>query len=145
MRGILIVLSVLFGVAVGMLSAEDIPQMVLLDSISKDYEPVNFDHSSHTMYAEGCLVCHHEHPKNADTCMNCHEVDSSFFKKTAKSYFIGCRNCHGEYDPSNPSMPSLKVAYHSKCFQCHRGMGNVGTDPKGCTEMCHAKKTSKLL
>jgi predicted CXXCH cytochrome family protein len=57
---------------------------------------------------------------------------------------MACKSCHSSYDPANPNMPGLKTAYHSQCFQCHRGMGNVGIDPKGCTVMCHAKKEQKV-
>jgi hypothetical protein len=35
--------------------------------------------------------------------------------------------------------PGLKIALHRTCFQCHKGMGDIGTDPKGCTQICHAK------
>ncbi len=41
-------------------------------------------------------------------------------------------------------MPGLKTAYHKQCFSCHRGMGNIGTDPKGCAEICHAKRAEKV-
>ncbi|NOY65502.1 MAG: cytochrome c3 family protein [Nitrospirae bacterium] len=117
-----------------------IPEITVLDSISNIYEPVRFDHATHSMIAERCVVCHHEHPSNADLCKNCHGLDDSIFKKSLSSTFMNCDNCHGKYDPSNPGMPGLKVAYHRKCFQCHKGMGMIGEDPKGCTQICHARK-----
>jgi transcription elongation factor Elf1 len=117
-----------------------LPSVRILDSISNIYEPVRFDHSMHTMYADRCITCHHEHPSNASQCTQCHSIDESIFKKTAENYFISCSSCHAEFDISNPAMPSLKVAYHRKCFQCHRGMGKIGLDPKGCTELCHSKR-----
>jgi hypothetical protein len=118
----------------------NLPTVRILSSISNIYEPVKFDHSIHTMYAGNCMTCHHEHPNNANQCKQCHNIDESLFKKTAVGHFIACSSCHAEPDPSNPAMPGLKVAYHRKCFQCHRGMGKIGIDPKGCTELCHAKK-----
>ncbi len=76
--------------------------------------------------------------------------------------FLPCKSCHHAYNPGHPNYPELKVAYHSKCFQCHRGMpnggadsklltrvkkqfevkkiGRVGTDPSGCAKQCHAKR-----
>ncbi len=126
-------------------SAGHLPGVRVLGSISDKYKPVTFDHPKHVMIADSCATCHHQH---ADTkkldCKDCHALDPSVFKKSVKNNFIACSNCHGAYDRENPSLPGLKVAYHRQCFQCHRGMGNVGLDPKGCTELCHAKKPEKL-
>jgi hypothetical protein len=37
-------------------------------------------------------------------------------------------------------MPALKVAFHKKCFECHVGMGELGSSPRGCVQTCHTKK-----
>ena len=63
--------------------------------------------------------------------------------KSVSQRFIPCNGCHADADPDNPGMPGLKTAYHRQCFTCHRGMGNIGTDPKGCAELCHAKEAGK--
>lgn len=121
------------------------PEIVTLDSITAAYEPVFFTHARHTSFAGNCGVCHHEHGNSASLpCKDCHSLAPSVFKDSVTRNFLACKNCHGDYSPSNPKMPGLKVAYHSQCFQCHRGMGNVGLDPKGCAELCHARKEVKL-
>jgi hypothetical protein len=117
------------------------PTTATLDSLSEKYGPVIFDHAKHTVIAGDCGICHHQHDHFAALpCKECHSLDPSIFKNSVVNSFMACRNCHDRPDPSNPGMPGLKVAYHEKCFHCHRGMGEVGISPKGCTLMCHSKK-----
>ena len=121
------------------------PEMVTLDSLTDKYEPVFFTHSRHAAMAGNCATCHHEHGDSGSLpCKSCHSLDASAFKNSITRSFMACRNCHGTYSPEAPRVPGLKAAYHSQCFQCHRGMGNVGKDPKGCTELCHGKKEITL-
>lgn len=140
-------LCVFFVVSLG---AEEkvLPKVVVLDSISTHYEPVIFDHETHVMIAGGegnCSECHHQHPAiGTQLCNDCHSIDSAEYRRSVVHSFLSCQSCHGTYDVSNPAMPGLKVAYHGTCFKCHKGMGNIGIDPKGCTEMCHAKKSEKV-
>ncbi len=116
-----------------------------LGTISDKYEPVRFNHSRHIDLAGKCDTCHHEHGDNSSLpCKNCHSLNNNTFKNTVVNGFMACQNCHGAINPDNPSIPSLKVAYHRTCFQCHRGMGEVGIDPKGCTKICHAQKIKKI-
>ncbi len=121
------------------------PSLVKLDSLSDKYGPVIFNHAKHISIAGNCGMCHHQHGNSgALPCKDCHAVSPSTFKGSVVNNFMACKNCHSNFDPANPNMPGLKAAYHSQCFQCHRGMGNVGIDPKGCTEMCHDKKEQKV-
>lgn len=121
------------------------PGIVKLDTLSDKYEPVRFDHAKHASIAGNCGTCHHEHGNSATLpCKDCHSIGHSTFKDSVTNNFMACKNCHSAYEPSNPSMPGLKVAYHKSCFECHRGMGNVGIDPSGCVQMCHAKKEQKI-
>ncbi len=118
------------------------PSVSTLDSISDKYQPVRFDHAKHTSLAGNCGTCHHQHGNSASLpCKECHAVNTELFKKSVTSNFVACKNCHGTYDPANPRMPGLKTAYHQQCFQCHRGMAEVGESPAGCTAMCHGKRT----
>ena len=120
------------------------PGVVTLDSISDKYEAVSFDHEKHTSLAGNCGACHHEHGNSGSLpCKDCHAVTPDTFKKSVTNSFVACKNCHVDADRENPAIPGLKVAYHKTCFQCHRGMGNVGVDPKGCAEICHAKKEQR--
>lgn len=116
------------------------PGTIVLDHIQKRYAPVSFDHAMHVTLAEGCGQCHHEHhdKKNA-TCKECH-VETKHFKSSVKQGFLPCSGCHGDYSPEKPEVPGLMVALHRKCFQCHVGIGDLGTSPQGCTAICHAKK-----
>lgn len=114
------------------------PGTVVLDSIADIYGPVTFDHEAHTLYAEGCGQCHHQHP-NVQTvsCQLCHSME--VLKQSVISTFLPCSSCHGDYDPAQPGMPGLKVAYHRACLDCHEGMSKVGESPEGCTEQCHTR------
>ncbi len=121
------------------------PEVVTLDSLSDKYETVVFTHERHATMAGNCGTCHHEHGSSGTLpCKDCHSLTPSVFKNSVTRGFMACKNCHGTYSPSDPKMPGLKVAYHTKCFQCHRGMSNIGLDPKGCAELCHAAKELKV-
>ncbi len=125
--------------------ASNLPGMRTLGSISDQYTPVKFDHPKHVMIAGNCAACHHQHQDSKKlNCMDCHAISPETFKSSVKNSFLACSACHGAPDAGNPSVPGLKVAYHKQCFSCHRGMGNIGADPKGCTEICHAKRAAKL-
>ncbi len=120
--------------------AAQLPGVRTLGSLSEKYAPVTFDHPKHVTIADNCATCHHHANGNASLCKDCHGLSSADFKKSVVQNFMPCSNCHNAFDRENPAMPGLKVAYHKKCFGCHRGMGDIGVDPKGCTEVCHAKK-----
>jgi len=114
--------------------------LFILDSLMDKYEAVQFDHSNHRDLADNCGTCHHEHGSNRLQCTDCHSVTDSTFENSVVNSFSACKDCHDAPDPDNPGMPGLKVAYHRVCFTCHIEMSDIGTDPKACTEMCHAKK-----
>lgn len=119
--------------------------VVKLDSIARDYTAVRFDHPKHVAVTGDCGKCHHQHGNSASLpCKECHSIAASTFKNSKTGTFMACKNCHGTYDPAAPGMPGLKVAYHRQCFQCHRGMGEVGESPKGCTLTCHDKANRQV-
>ena len=119
------------------------PGVRVLGSLSDKYAAVTFDHSKHVTIAANCAACHHHGNGNISSCKECHALSPAAFKSSLINSFMPCSNCHGAYDRENATMPGLKVAYHKKCFECHRGMGDVGLNPKGCTELCHAQKAPK--
>lgn len=126
-------------------NAARIPENITIDSISDKFESVIFNHANHAEMAGNCATCHHEHGNSGTLpCKECHSLSPSVFKGSVTHSFSACSNCHSDYSPSDPKMPGLKVAYHTKCFQCHRGMNNVGIDPKGCAELCHSTKEVKV-
>jgi hypothetical protein len=113
------------------------PEMVTLGTLAKSYPPVVFTHAKHAGMAANCGACHHHHTNS--NCKDCHSLNAS----AVSSNFPACKNCHAGRDRSSPGMPGLEVAYHRTCFECHRGMGNLGVDPKGCNEVCHAPTKQK--
>lgn len=131
------------GQATAASSAARLPGVRVLGSITDKFDPVTFDHSKHVAIAGNCAACHHHGNGNTASCKECHGLTPSAFKNSVIHSFMPCSNCHGATDRENPAMPGLKVAYHQKCFECHRGMGSIGLDPKGCAELCHAKKAQK--
>jgi len=137
-----VILSVVFMLSAAFFCAEvqADPGLIRLDSLMDQYEAVLFDHTKHISMADNCGICHHEHGSNNMICMDCHSIDKSTFQHSVASSFMACRNCHDAFDRDNPGMPGLKAAYHQVCFDCHRGMSNVGIEPKGCAEICHAHK-----
>ena len=145
-KSVILVIAIIFcfSISVSLFAGKN-PGVVTLDTISDKYESVRFNHESHTSMAGNCGTCHHEHGNSgALPCKDCHSITPAAFKNSVVNNFTACKNCHAVSDPDNPVMPGLKVAYHKTCFQCHWGMGNVGVDPKGCTEICHAKKEQSI-
>jgi hypothetical protein len=139
------IISLFFVASIYAGNAVKTPDILTLGSLTEKYEPVMFTHSRHVTLAGDCGKCHHEHGNFGSLpCKDCHSLAPSAFKSSVTRNFMACKNCHSTPSPDNPRIPGLKVAYHTQCFQCHRGMGNVGTDPKGCTEICHAKKEVKV-
>ena len=126
-------------------AAADAPGVRVLDSIKDAYTPVKFDHAKHVSIAGSCSSCHHEHGiADGLPCKQCHAITPQTFKSAVNHSFMACKSCHGAFDRDNAGMPGLKTAYHKQCFKCHKGMGNIGMDPKGCAEMCHARKATRI-
>jgi hypothetical protein len=116
------------------------PGRLLLGSIAQQYRPVEFDHAKHVGIAGSCAECHHQHDGGRDlTCSGCHRIDAAAFRKDVNLARIRpCGECHpASYRPENPGRPTLSAAYHRACIKCHREVGSVGRDPKGCVELCH--------
>lgn len=138
----LIVILVCMVVGYNYLEGKSMPNVIILDKIKGDYSEVRFDHAKHVSLASKCGVCHHTHTqKTYESCNRCHQMTSELFKASARHSFVACSECHGQYDIKNPAVVSLKVAYHKKCFSCHRGIGEIGQSPKGCNTLCHSKKS----
>lgn len=122
----------------------EVPGVIELGSLSERFEAVTFNHGAHVPMAGDCGVCHHEHGANSSLpCSNCHSVTPEVFRKSVTGTFMACPMCHGDYDRDVANVPGLKVAYHRKCFQCHRGLGKLGLAPEGCDLTCHAPKVQE--
>ncbi len=101
-------------------TAEDGPDIIIIDILSDLYVPVVFSHQLHAEmsgFSGGCQICHHHNPSGEILlCEECHPV-------SAKN--------------SELRRPSLKGAYHRQCLGCHREWSH---DTK-CA-ICHALKSS---
>lgn len=100
-------------------TAEDAPDIVVMDKLSDLYVPVVFSHKLHAsmtdMDARGCTLCHHNG-----------EDDK----------IAACEDCHSRTaNPANLRQPALKGAYHRQCLACHREWSHES----GCI-FCHAKR-----
>ncbi len=119
------------------------PGVTMLDALVDEYEAVRFDHAAHTLMAEGCGTCHHQHGDESGTCKGCHLLGQEDFRQSVTSGFLSCGACHGTYDPASPNVPGLKAAYHRQCFECHRSMEGIGLDPRNCAGKCHARRVDR--
>lgn len=112
--------------AVGVLTAADVPDTVVIDN--KGYErdrqgPVEFSHRAHSEdYGLECKECHHRYVGGENVWK---EGDS-----------VGkCEVCH---DPgeSKGDVKKLQTAFHTNCKNCHRDVG--GDAPYRKCNDCHS-------
>ncbi len=122
------------------MDAEDAPDSVEIDVLSKLYTPVEFDHIMHTEYAS-CVECHHHtagHKLSDPNCIRCH-------KDTPEADTVACADCHNPDRFSHADLksledprlyhidkPGLKGAFHINCIGCHQ----IIDGPTGCQD-CH--------
>ena len=115
-------------VAVGILTAADVPETVVIDS--KGYKqdkkgPVTLNHKKHIEeYDVACDECHHVYSDGKNVWKEGDEV-----KK--------CDACHNP-EKSEGNVKKLQTAFHNNCKNCHKEVG--GEAPyKKCNDY-HAKK-----
>ena len=115
---------------------KEMPGTIILKYLKNQYGPVTFNHEMHAAIAGNCGTCHHQHNEQIRaSCNECHTLRVAAQKQT----FAACSSCHSDPLPDMPEMPGLKVAFHKKCFQCHVGIGDLGSSPGACVKTCHAK------
>ena len=122
------------------MTADDAPESVDIDSMSKLYGAVAFDHAAHVAMAE-CADCHHHTTGTGiatPTCARCHDGKT-------EGDTVSCSDCHAAEpfvrenlikleDPEifHMDKPGLKGAYHLNCISCHQEVDG----PTGCQD-CH--------
>lgn len=124
---------------VGFAAEGKLPKMIKLGSLSKSYEPVNFDHEKHLSLASGCEDCHHQHRgMQIKSCPDCHRFNPASFRANLRlDRVLPCKDCHMATErPGAKGQPDLKTAYHNACNKCHWGEVN-SRNLTGCTESCH--------
>lgn len=119
------------------------PDIVMLGELSKEYQPVPFDHKSHAAMTEmwdGCTTCHHRSPDMTTTQPAVLHPQGQRKNQDNAARIPACKECH---DPSGTStdlrMPNLKGAYHRQCLNCHREW----TGENACGA-CHETKNGAM-
>jgi hypothetical protein len=126
---ILILFAGLAFLAVGALTAADVPDKILLENqgYKKDMKgPVEFSHMKHaTEYGAACTDCHHVYKDGKNVWKEGDPVQK-------------CSACH---DPqkSQGNIPKLMTAYHDNCKDCHKQHQDKDAPYKKCND-CHQKK-----
>lgn len=129
-----------------MAQKKEIPEAVLLDSLSNIYEGVRFDHGLHVSYAS-CVECHHHVaglPSVDPACNSCHRSGTS-------GSLLNCKSCHlidrfsqqalsqkKDQTGYHIDIAGLLGAYHLNCLGCHL---SLTAGPTGCLD-CHSRKDS---
>lgn len=113
---LLVVGLVAAAVAVARTAATEGPEEVTIQELSRWFGPVTFSHGAHASLAGDCVSCHHHSDGEAAPCSTCHPV---------------------LFDPAQPTVPTVSVAFHQRCVGCHR---TAGSGPMGC-EACHKRKS----
>jgi len=121
----------------GTYDQEDIPDAIVLKSLSNQYEGVDFPHRRIVNALAGSIkeskLAAYFHTRQGTMCQGCHH-NSPVSKKPP-----GCASCHAKpFDAENPLKPGLVGAYHLQCMGCHKEMGIE--KPAGCTD-CHKEKS----
>ncbi len=120
------------------------PDVVLLNDLVNQYEPVPFEHARHARMAqmrEGCLTCHHRRPQPGATTAPANlplAQPGQVVSQAQAAETPACKSCHPiESENASIDMPSLKGAYHRQCLNCHRDwMGANACD------ICHKRRTA---
>ena len=102
-------------------SAEETPELIVIDKMKDEYEPTIFTHRLHAEMASmsgGCESCHHFNPPGK---------------------ILSCESCHEKERSRELRKPSLKGAYHRQCLDCHLEWSHT----TNCT-VCHEKRGSKF-
>ncbi|MFH1242504.1 MAG: cytochrome c3 family protein [Pseudomonadota bacterium] len=131
---LVLALTGLIFLAVGALTAADVPEKVVLNPQDMGYKevkkgPVQFSHKKHEVdYKVACGECHHNYKDGKNVWKEGDPV-----KK--------CKDCH---DPNEKkgNVLELKNALHKNCKDCHKALTEAGkpTGPfKKCND-CHEKK-----
>lgn len=130
--------------AITLAETVNVPSTVTLDSLSRLYGEVEFDHEMHIDLTEDCADCHHHTTGTGTTSRECGQCHSDSRGTEA----VACRACHLEQpfsaqnimekeqnvDLFHMDKPGLKAVFHLNCLNCHEQEGA----PTGCQD-CHER------
>ncbi len=115
---------------------DDIPEIVTIQRLSKQYEAVQFPHrqiiNALMDRMKDSRLSGYFHSEKEAICQGCHHHSPASDKPPQ------CANCHGkQWDEKNLTMPGILGAYHLQCMGCHKKMAIE--KPAECIE-CHELK-----
>lgn len=104
-------------------TAEQGPDIVIIDKLADKYLPVSFSHKVHAQMSGmsgGCESCHHFNTAGP---------------------ILSCSDCHSvERKRDDLSKPDLQAAYHRQCITCHKEWSGSSD----CNS-CHLSKGSQVV
>ncbi len=117
---------------------EDIPEKVVINILSDQYEPVDMPHRKMVRAIlariKNDTLASYFHMDEGAVCQGCHHNSPASNKPPR------CVSCHGKpFDDRDPLRPGIKAAYHRQCMQCHETLSLEKPKSTGCTE-CHKEK-----
>jgi len=126
---------------VATIADEEIPEIVIIGSLSDTYEPSKLPHRKIVKRLikdmQGDTMAGHFHGQDVLMCQGCHH--NSPASKTPPK----CASCHAApFDPATPGRPGLMAAYHGQCMGCHTSMQLEKPSNTGCGDAdgCHKVK-----
>jgi hypothetical protein len=119
-------------------SDADIPETVVIGTLSDKYEPVKLPHrkivTSMVEKIKTNQLANFFHSEDGTVCQGCHH-NSPATKTPPK-----CISCHSKpFNANDPFKPGLIAAYHRQCMECHKAMGIAKPVATDCTA-CHKQK-----
>jgi len=128
--GFILMVSALVFLTVGMPTAADVAEVVVINNKGYDQDrrgPVNFSHKKHADdYKVACNECHHEF-----------ENGKNVWKEGDPSK--QCIECHDPIEKKGNAQ-KLQTAFHDNCQGCHRELEGKEAPFKRCTD-CHERKS----
>lgn len=121
-----IVLAGLLFLTVGVLTAADVPDEIMIDN--KGYANdkkggVKLNHKKHAVeYKLACTECHHVYKDGKNVFQEGQPVEK-------------CSQCH-DFEKKQGNAKKLQLAYHNNCKNCHKALGEAGK-PTGPFRKCN--------
>jgi len=118
---------------------KDIPEIVKIDTLMNQYEPVKLPHrqiiqTMVTNISDNKLANYYHHEQGT-VCQGCHH-HSPAARQPPK-----CVSCHGKpFNAKDPFKPGLMAAYHRQCMECHKAMDIKKPVATDCMA-CHQKRS----
>lgn len=117
---------------------DDVPEKVVINVLSDQYEPVEFPHRKIVETLVKDLkqneLGQYFHAGPDGLCQGCHHNSPASAKPPR------CGSCHSKpFEAEEMNRPGLKGAYHVQCLGCHKSMALEKPAATACTE-CHKEK-----